>query len=154
MLRRILVSLVVLWFGPIAALAQNTSGASSSSRETKTVTVTGCLTKGPQPNTYVLTKVPDPLVDAVVARTSGVIPTVSYALSGGRDLTVHVGHKLEVTGKTSTKPLDAVKVHEVEVRKEEPARGRPTAIEVHENAAIAVRPLTVESVRAVVGECK
>jgi len=94
-----------VWLGGLPALAQNKKPSDAGSRETKTITVTGCLTQGPQPNGLLLTKVPDPLVDPVVVRAGGVIPTVTCQLSGGDDLLrVHVSHKLEITGKTPANP--------------------------------------------------
>jgi len=46
-----------------------------------------------------------------------------------------------------------VKLSEAEVRKEEPAGKTPTTTRVTERAAIAVRPLVVEDVRAVAPNC-
>jgi hypothetical protein len=135
-------------------MAQNQTSAAATSRETKTITVTGCLERGPQPKTFLLTKVPDPLVDPVVARTTGVVPTVTYQLSERQDLlAVHVGHRIEITGKTPLKPDAAVGVTDVEVHREVPAGREPTTTKATGKAAIAVRPLTVESVRAVAPTC-
>jgi hypothetical protein len=133
--------------------AQKPADAGANSRETKTVTVTGCLTKGPQPNTFLLTKVPDSLVDPVVVRTTGVVPTVTYQLSGGKDLVVHVGHKIEITGKAPVKPEAAVEVEHAEIHRVVPEGQKPTSTEIKEKAAIAVRPLAVESVRAIAPSC-
>jgi hypothetical protein len=79
------VSLVVAWFSVIAAPAQDTGRNPSASRKTMTVTVTGCLTEGPQPKTFLLARVPDPLVDPLVIGVVGGVPTVTYQLTGGKD---------------------------------------------------------------------
>ena len=61
------------------------------------VTVSGCLQNGPEANTYLLTHAPGGSYELVGAPAS-----VNFA--------PHVGHKIEVTGKSVTKPNKAAKI--------------------------------------------
>jgi len=154
MSRNTLLAVAVVCFGSIGAMAQNTTPQSSQAKRDPTlITVTGCLERGPQANTFMLTRVPDPLVDSVTAAGGGAIPTVTYQLSGGQNLGAHLGHKIEVTGKGPLKPQAAVKVTDAESKTEQ-SNGKTTArTEVKEKAAIAVRPLAVDSVRMISTDC-
>jgi hypothetical protein len=153
MLRGILLSLFAGWFSALPSLAPGSEGTRADSRKTKTVTVTGCLTEGPQPNTFLLARVPDPLVDPLVIGVSGSVPTVTYQLTSGKDLRVHLGHRVEITGKAPVTPEAALKVKEAEAREEKPSGQPATKVEIKEELAIAVRPLTVEAVRVVAPTC-
>jgi len=139
------------------AAAQNTStpvrspeGAGSNMR---TVTVTGCLERGAQANTFMLTKVADPLTDSVAASAGSAVPTVTYQLSGGQNLASHLGHRVEVTGKTTQKPKTPVKVADAESKREVTAGKKTATTEVKEKAAISVRSLAVDSLRMISADC-
>jgi len=149
---KLLIVSLVLSFGSVSGLAQDTSPSSQAKRDPRILTVTGCLQKGPQAGTFMLTKVPDPLVDSVAASGGGAIPTVTYQLSGGQNLAAHVGHKLEVTGRGPLKPETPTKVTDTETKY--PASGGSGArAEVKEKAAVALRPLAVDSVKMVSTDC-
>jgi hypothetical protein len=156
MSHKFLIDLAVLSFGAQSGLAQNTPAASSQTkRDPRLLTVTGCLQRGADANTFLLTKVPDPLVDAVAASGGGAVVTVTYQLSGGQNLAPHVGHKIEVTGRGPLKDQTPVKIADTET-KYAPAgtAGKDTPkAEVKEKAAVAVRPLAVESFKMVSTDC-
>ena len=154
MTNKVLYCLLTISLAGASTLAQNTSSRpSTDKRDPSLITVTGCLQKGAQPNTFILTKVPDPLASSVAASSGGAVPTVTYQLSGGQNLAAHLGHKVEVTGKGPLKPAKAVEVTSAETKREEPAGKKTATTEVKERAAVAVRPLAVESVRMVSTDC-
>ena len=138
----------------MSAIAQNTAPTSEKAKpDPRSITVTGCLERGPQANTFLLTRVPDPLVDSVTAAGGGAIPTVTYQLSGGQNLGAHVDHKIEVTGKGPLKPQAPVKVADSETKREQPAGSKTAQTEVKEQAAVAVRSLAVESIKIISTDC-
>ena len=152
MSHRILIALVVLSFGASPVFAQNTTPSSPQAqgkRDPKLLTVTGCLVQGNPANTFLLTKVPDPLVASVTAAGGGAIPTVTYQLSGGQNLAAHVGHKVEVTGRGPLNEQTPVKI--VDSEKEYKSPGAKA--EVKEKAAVVVRPLAVETLKMVSADC-
>jgi len=150
---RILVALTVVSLGAASALAQNTPAASQAQtkRDPRLLTITGCLAQGTPAGIFLLTKVPDPLVDSVAAAGGGAIPTVTYQLSGGQELAAHVGHKMEVTGRSPLKAEPPVKVRDAETK--QPAGSPNATAEVKEKAAVALRPLTVESFKMISTDC-
>ena len=148
MSHRILIVVLALSFG---ALGRAQAPQTQPKRDPRLLTVTGCLAQGPSAGTFLLTKVPDPLVDAVAAAGGGAVPTVTYQLSGGQNLAAHLGHKIEVTGRGPLKDQTPVKVVDTE-KKTATADGAGTA-EVKEKAAIAVRPLAVESFKMLSADC-
>ena len=153
MSNRIFVALIVAWACVMTALPQNTTAQSSQTKsDPRTLTVTGCLERGAAPGTFLLTKVADPLVDSVAASGGGAIPTVTYQLSGGQNLAAHLGHKVEVTGRGPLKPQTPKKVADTET-KYEPGGSKAPKVEVKEKAAVAVRPLTVESFKMISTDC-
>ena len=88
----------------------------------------------------------------MAASGGGAIPTVTYQLSGGQNLGAHVGHKMEVTGRGPLKPQTPTKVTDTETKYTPPSKNAP-AVEVKEKAAVAVRPLTVSSVKMIATDC-
>jgi hypothetical protein len=126
----------------------------------KTITITGCLQNGSQPNTFLLTKVQDPLTETVAIATSGSIPTVTYQLIGGTDLKSHVGQKLEVTGDTKLGAKQDVATESKSSAKETPAPSAakggkaPTpTVETTEKVKVEVRTLTVKSFKMLSTTC-
>src|SRR5688500_10124680 len=67
----------------------------------KPLVVVGCLQPGAQPNQFVLMATADPLAKGVAVATSGAIPNITYQLSGGNNLAAHVGHRVELTGRST-----------------------------------------------------
>jgi hypothetical protein len=72
------------------------------------VTVVGCLKNGAQTNQFVLVATADPMAKGVAVATSGAVPNVNYVLSGGSNLTAHVGHRVEISGRTTGDAQKAV----------------------------------------------
>lgn len=81
----------------------------TDTRTSKTVTISGCLREGDEPNTYVLTNVDASALPpqrgttpSETAGTAGAAPaaTTTVRLIGSSDINLkpHVGHKVEVTG--------------------------------------------------------
>ena len=156
MSQKILLAVAVVWFSGTGMMAQNTSTpvrAPKTENDTRIVTVTGCLERGPQAGSFLLTRVPDPLADSVAAAAGSAVPTITYQLSGGQNLAPHLGHRVEVTGKTPLKPQTPVKVADVETKHEVPAGDKTATTEVKEKAAMSVRPLAVDSVRMISTDC-
>jgi hypothetical protein len=153
-LNRILFVLAALTFAVSVGFAQNSTPAASQAakRDPKLLTVTGCLVQGSPAGTFLLTKVPDPLVASVTAAGGGAIPTVTYQLSGGQNLGAHVGHKVEITGHGPLNEQTPVKVVDSETKYKAPGDKAPVA-EVKEKAAVAVRPLTVETLKMISADC-
>lgn len=153
---KIFAQLFAMCLLAVPVMAQNTSTPVRSpegKENTRTVTVTGCLERGAQPNTFVLSKAPDPLADSVAVASGAAAPTITYQLSGGQNLGTHLGHKVEVTGTTPLRPQTPRPITDTE-KKTEQSSGKTTAVtEVKERAAIAVRPLTVQQVRMVAADC-
>ena len=92
------VACAVLLLGAWSTTAAEGQRKGKKSAGGGAVTVSGCLRKGPEANTYVLTNV-----------TGG----ASYELIGAPasvNFAPHVGHKIEVTGKNISKPNKAAKI--------------------------------------------
>jgi hypothetical protein len=138
---------------PFNLAAQQAGQAkAASAADLKPITVVGCLQTGAQPNQFVLSNTADPLAKGVAVAISGVIPNVTYLLSGGTNLAAHVGHRVEITGTTSGKAQKSVttgsSVREIEV----PNRPDPK-VETKEKAAIEVRDLNIQSLKMVATNC-
>jgi hypothetical protein len=161
MSHRILVALTVLACGAWPGFAQNTpntpntpaSQQAQAKRDPRLLTITGCLMQGSSAGTFLLTKVPDPLVDSVAAAGGGAIPTVTYELSGGQNLSAHLGHKIEVTGRGPLKAETPVKVVDTETKRTTDNGNTTASTEVKEKVAVALRPLSVESFKMVSADC-
>jgi hypothetical protein len=117
-------------FGCIATLGAQTpppaGQRTATSDKAREVTITGCLSKGAD-GKFMLTnaRVDDPMGGSTTTGTSGTTtagttagtttppagtmnqaPAMSWALAGGTDLDKHVGHKVQVTGKTAWTSMD------------------------------------------------
>ena len=135
----------------VNAAAQNPPKSTTPSGDQKQITVVGCLRAGAQANQFVLASTADPLAKGVAVAVSGAIPNVTYLLSGGTNLSSHVGHRVEVTGSTSGKVEKAVST-DTTVKKTE-AKGPDTRVETKETAAIEMRDLRIESLKMVATTC-
>ncbi len=118
----------------------------------KPATVVGCLQTGAQPNQFVLTATADSLAKGVAVATSGAVPNVTYVLSGGTNLAAHVGHRVEISGRTSGHAQKAVSTDTNVKRESIPNRPDPK-VETKEKATIEMRDLQVESLKMVSTSC-
>ncbi len=118
----------------------------------KPITVVGCLQTGAQPNQFVLSATADPLAKGVAVATSGTVPNITYQLSGGSNLAAHVGHKVEITGRTSGQAQKAVATDANVTRERIPDQPDPK-VETKEKAAIELRDLQIESMKMVATSC-
>jgi hypothetical protein len=119
------------------------------------VTVTGCLTAGPN-GTMVLTADPDEVVATAQRAASGARETFTYQLVGGQNLQEHVGKRVEVTGKLNERAGDEVELQSKSTTEREPKReGKDTEAQVEskEQIDLEVRDLQVEMVRPAAGTC-
>jgi hypothetical protein len=124
---------------------------SSNNDDLKPITAVGCLQAGAQPNQFVLMSTADPLAKGVAVAVSGSVPNVTYQLSGGTNLAAHLGHRVEITGRTSGKAQKAVSTSGNVKRAEAP--GPDTKVETSEKATIELRDLRIESLKMVSTSC-
>ena len=156
-MRKILFSVLATSAIATCALAQNTTLPKASERYKRNpaiLTVTGCLERGNDANTFMLTKVPNPLTDSVAASAGAAAPTITYQLTGGENLGAHVGHTIQVTGRSAMKPQTPVKVADADQKHQQKTGDKTAQTEVKEKAAISVRPLAVQSFKMVSADCK
>ncbi len=118
----------------------------------KPATVVGCLQTGAQPNQFVLTATADSLAKGVAVATSGAVPNVTYVLSGGTNLAAHVGHRVEISGRTSGHAQKAVST-DTNVKRESIPNKPDPKVETKEKATIEMRDLQVESLKMVSTSC-
>jgi hypothetical protein len=147
------LALVVLSVSATASAQQaNTAAAAKRDGDTKPITVVGCLQQGAQANQFVLAVTADPLAKGVAVATTGVVPNVTYVLSGGTNLGAHVGHRMEFTGRTSGTAQRAVSTDSNMKRESIPDKPDPK-VETKEKATIEMRDLQVESMKMVSTSC-
>ena len=119
----------------------------------KPATVVGCLQTGAQPNQFVLAATADPISKGVAVATSGAVPNVTYVLSGGTNLAAHVGHRVEISGRTSGSAQKAVATDSNATKRVE-IQGKPDPkVETKEKIAIEMRDLHIESLKMVSTSC-
>jgi hypothetical protein len=119
----------------------------------KAVTVVGCLQTGAQPNQFVLASTADALAKGVAVSTSGAVPNVTYVLSGGTNLGAHVGHRVEITGRTSGKAQKAVSTDASATKRVEVPDKPDPKVETKSKATIEMRDLQVETLKMVSTTC-
>jgi hypothetical protein len=142
-----------------SAAAQTPSPKSGDKIVPQPITLTGCVTSGVEPDTYVLSNVAS---DKPVGTTGSAEPDVFYWLDSRDKLKPHVGHPVQVIGmldddvdKTTVKSKDG----KVELKSE-----RTRKVEVPEGTRVAAamgRPGTtrtgykvkVQSVNRLSGSC-
>ena len=134
------------------AIAQQTSPSAKKDDDRKPLTVIGCLQTGAQANQFVLAATADPIAKGVAVATSGSVPNVTYVLSGGTNLAEHVGHRVEVTGRTSGRAQKAESVDSSVKRERVPDKPDPK-VETKEKATIEMRDLQIESLKMVSTSC-
>ena len=135
----------------LAALSVSISAAPLA-QDRKMITVIGCLQPGAQPGQFVLAATPDQLAKGVAVATSGAVPNITYELSGGSNLGEHVGHRVEVAGRTTGKARKAVSTDSSAKRERIPDKPDPK-VETTEKAAIELRDLDIESLKMVSPSC-
>ena len=143
--------LIGLSVSTTATAQQANTGKKDDDR--KPLTVVGCLQAGAQANQFVLASTADALSKGVAVRTSGAVPNVTYVLSGGTNLGAHVGHRVEITGRTTGKAQKAVASDESATKREKiPGKPDPK-VETTEKVPIEMRDLEVETLKMVSTSC-
>ena len=146
------LALVVLSVSATASADQAGTPVAKRDDDRKPVTVVGCLQNGAQANQFVLAATADPLAKGVAVATSGVVPNVTYALSGGTNLGAHVGHRVEISGRTSGHAQKAVSTDSNMKRESIPDKPDPK-VETKEKATIELRDLHIENLKMVSTSC-
>jgi len=138
--------------------AQTPSSSSSESKQGKTITVHGCLTRG-QTNSFVLTptEAGDPLSSSVASKTHDVVPTYTYQLSGGQNLDAYVGQVVAATGTVDPHAKGGGTVDQGTEHTTPPSsatpKGKTPTVKTEEKAKIEVRQLAVQSVTSTGKSC-
>src|SRR5687767_2460130 len=130
----------------VSATASAQQGATTAKRDDdrKPIKVVGCLQNGAQANQFVLMATADPIAKGVAVATSGSVPNVTYVLSGGTNLAAHVGHRVEISGRTTGTAQKAVSTDSNMKRESLPDKPDPK-VETKEKATIEMRDLMVET---------
>jgi len=147
-----MLALTALSVSATASAQQANTSATKKDDDMKPVTVVGCLRAGAQPNQFVLAASTDQLAKGVAVATSGTVPNVTYVLSGGSNLGAHVGHRVEIVGRTSGDAEKAVSTDTSVKRERVPDKPDPK-VETKEKATIEMRDLQVESLKMVSTSC-
>ena len=147
-----ILAIAALSVSTTAAAGQATTGAAKRDDDKKPITVVGCLQTGTQANQFVLAATADPIAKGVAVATSGSVPNVTYVLSGGQNLAAHVGHRVEITGRTSGSAQKATSEDASVKRERVPDKPDPK-VEVKEKATIEMRDLQIESLKMVSTSC-
>ena len=147
-----ILALFALSVSTTAAAQQADTAAARRDDDRKPTTVVGCLQAGAQPNQFVLAATADPIAKGVAVATSGAVPNVTYVLSGGTNLGAHVGHRVEITGRTSGKARKAESSDSNVTRERVPDKPDPK-VEVREKATIEMRDLQIDSMKMVSTSC-
>lgn len=115
---------------------------SATAPDDKSVTITGCVTKGVEPGSFILTQ-------ADVVALAGATPRKPLVLSllgTEADITKHVGHSVTVTGSY---PTPAVATGTAGTEKPAPA----PAIAAEADAKPTARAFTVKTITMVASSC-
>ena len=134
------------------ANAQQADTKTTKQGDGKPLTVVGCLQAGAQANQFVLAATADAMAKGVAVATTGAVPNVTYVLSGGTNLGAHVGHRVEITGRSSGNAQKAVSTDSNVKRDRVPDKPDPK-VETKEKATIEMRDLHVESLKMVSTNC-
>jgi hypothetical protein len=149
---RTMLALGVLSVSTTAAAQQADTKTPAKNDDLKPVTVVGCLQSGAQANQFVLAATADPIAKGVAVATSGSVPNVTYVLSGGSNLAAHVGHRVEITGRTSGNAQKA-ESSDANVKRERVPDKPDPKVETKEKIAIEMRDLQIESMKMVSTSC-
>ena len=147
-----ILALFALSVSATAAAQQPDTAAAKRDDDRKPITVVGCLQTGAQPNQFVLAATADDLAKGVAVATSGGVPNVTYVLSGGSNLGAHVGHRVEIIGRTSGKAMKAESSDSKVTRQRVPDKPDPK-VETKEKATIEMRDLQIENLKMVSTSC-
>jgi hypothetical protein len=147
-----ILAISVLSVSTTAAAQGPDTKAATKDDDLKPVTVVGCLQAGAQANQFVLAATADPVAKGVAVATSGAVPNVTYVLSGGTNLAAHVGHRVEITGRTSGRARTAETAETSVTRERVPDKPDPK-VETKEKATIEMRDLRIESLKMVSTSC-
>ena len=150
--RTSILAVIALSVSATVNAQQTDTKTSKQGDDRKPATVVGCLQTGAQPNQFVLSATADPLAKGVAVATSGAVPNVTYVLSGGSNLAAHVGHRVEITGRTTGNAQKAVST-DTNVKRESIPNKPDPKIETKEKATIEMRDLQVESLKMVSTSC-
>jgi hypothetical protein len=147
------LAVVVLSVSATALAQQGVTTTAKKNDDRKPITVVGCLQNGAQANQFVLAATADPLAKGVAVATSGVVPNVTYVLSGGTNLGAHVGHRVEISGRTSGDAQKAVSTDSSSTKRVEVPNKPDPKVETKEKATIEMRDLQIESLNMVSTSC-
>ncbi len=124
----------------------------------QTVIVTGCVSQGSGPGSYVLTASQDPLASQMSQHVSGTVPTPTYQLVGRTsDLQGLVGHRVEVKGTTERQPektVDTGKEEKTQPPRAEGTSGKSPTVTTQTKEKVELRRLDVQTLRSVEGACR
>ncbi len=149
---RSLLAISVLSVSTTANAQQADTKTTKQDDDRKPLTVVGCLQTGAQPSQFVLTATADQMAKGVAVATSGGVPNVTYVLSGGTNLAAHVGHRVEIAGRTTGKAQRAEATDSNVKRERVPDKPDPK-VETKEKIAIEMRDLQIESLKMVSTSC-
>jgi hypothetical protein len=149
---RTILAIGVMSVSTTVAAQQADTKTTAKNDDLKPATVVGCLQTGAQPNQFVLTATADAMSKGVAVATSGAIPNVTYLLSGGTNLSAHVGHRVEISGRTSGRARKAESTDSSVKRERVPDKPDPK-VETKEKATIEMRDLQIESLKMVSTSC-
>jgi hypothetical protein len=149
---RTILAIGMLSVSTTVAAQQADPKAAAKNDDLKPVTVVGCLQTGAQANQFVLAATADAMAKGVAVATSGAVPNVTYLLSGGSNLAAHVGHRVEITGRTSGRARKAESTDSSVKRERVPDKPDPK-VETKEKATIEMRDLQIESLKMVSTSC-
>jgi hypothetical protein len=151
---RLVIVPAVLMLSISAAVSAQDAPANRSAKDDdkKPITVVGCLQTGAQPNQFVLAATADPLAKGVSVATSGSVPNITYQLSGGSNLAEHVGHRVEIAGRTTGQAQKAVATDTSVKRDQLPNKPDPK-VETKEKTTIELRDLQIETLKMVATTC-
>jgi hypothetical protein len=147
-----ILALLALSVSATATAQQPNTAAAKRDDDKKPITVVGCLQTGAQPNQFVLAATADDLAKGVAVATSGGVPNVTYVLSGGSNLGAHVGHRVEISGRTTGKAMKAESADSNVTRQRVPDKPDPK-VETKEKATIEMRDLQIDSMKMVSTSC-
>ena len=148
-----ILALAALSLSTTALAQQADTKTTKQDDDLKPLTVVGCLQPGAQPNQFVLAATAGSMAKGVAVATSGAVPNVTYVLSGGSNLAAHVGHRVEITGRTSGDAQKAETSDRNVTRDRIPDKPDPK-VDVKEKATIEMRDLRVESLKMVSTSCE
>jgi hypothetical protein len=154
----------LLAFAAAPAAAQSTARSTSTENQRSTdakkpVTVTGCLSAGPQKDTFTLTvagrRQPGPAATGTSGSTGSrapapVVPTIAYTLTSKSavDLKPHIGQEVQVTGIEP--PVQATAA----ARSSTAGSSGQATVSTTAQAKIVARQLEVQSLDVVAQTCR